>query len=471
MSMMENAALLRNYVENGSDSAFGQLVSRYFDLVYSAALRLVAGDAHLAQDVAQTVFTDFARKARTLPADVLLGGWLYQHTCFTATKAVRSERRRQARERLAVEMNLQTDPPEVDWHQLAPVLEEAMSHLKTADRDALVLRFFERQSFRAVGDSLGTSEDGARKRVDRALDKLRGFFGRRGMVITAAVLADALNTQAVTIAPAGVAATVTTASLAGVAAGASATIPILKLMLLTKSKIAFAVLAASMATVAIIQSHANARLDADNQALRRQTASLAAASAENQPLATAPKSAPIPSSALSTEEFNELLRLRGEAGRLKSQLTAANLSLARDKAAQLKAPADPVVAAIEAKQAAIEKMIYVKQWLLAFHLFAAENNGLFPTNLEQAVAYAPAGDKGETKLATDQFEVVYQGRLDAIPKLSQTIVIREKEATQSPTDGRWSRSYGFADGHSEIHVAPDGNFEPWESQHLLKPGQ
>jgi DNA-directed RNA polymerase specialized sigma24 family protein len=133
MSMMENAALLRNYVENGSDSAFGQLVSRYFDLVYSAALRLVAGDAHLAQDVAQTVFTDFARKARTLPADVLLGGWLYQHTCFTASKAVRSERRRQARERLAVEMNLQTDPPEVDWHQLAPVLEEAMSHLKTAD--------------------------------------------------------------------------------------------------------------------------------------------------------------------------------------------------------------------------------------------------------------------------------------------------------------------------------------------------
>jgi hypothetical protein len=69
---------------------------------------------------------------------------------------------------------------------------------------------------------------------------------------------------------------------------------------------------------------------------------------------------------------------------------------------------------------------------------------------------------------TNQFEIVYQGALNEITNSAGTIVIREKEAWQS-ADGGWHRTYGFADGHSEIHKAEDGDFGPWETQHLQKP--
>src|SRR5262245_41529124 len=99
--MTESGQLLRKYVGQRDEQAFDELVKRHVDLVYSTALRQV-GDAHTAQDVAQTVFTDLARKASALPRDVVLGGWLYRHTCFTAAKALRTERRRQIREQEAV---------------------------------------------------------------------------------------------------------------------------------------------------------------------------------------------------------------------------------------------------------------------------------------------------------------------------------------------------------------------------------
>src|SRR5687768_381697 len=99
--MSEAQQLLADYVKNGSETAFRELVSRYVDLVYSAAVRLVNGDIHLAEDVAQTVFADFARMARGLSPDVMIGGWLHRHTCFVASKTLRGERRRQLRERQA----------------------------------------------------------------------------------------------------------------------------------------------------------------------------------------------------------------------------------------------------------------------------------------------------------------------------------------------------------------------------------
>ncbi len=237
MKMTDGAGWLRSYVENGSGDAFSKLVAAHFDLVYCAAVRRVGGDAHLAQDVTQTVFTDLARKARSLPREVYLAGWLYRHTCFTAAKAVRGERRRQTRERQAVEMNAQNDPADAVWQQLAPVLEEAMRELADADRDAILLRFFERQTFRVVGDTLGTSEDGARKRVERALEKLRGYFGRRGVTVSAVVLGEVLSAQAVTTAPAGVAATVAAAALAGAALTGGTASTIIKILTMTKPKL------------------------------------------------------------------------------------------------------------------------------------------------------------------------------------------------------------------------------------------
>ena len=109
--MTETNQLLRDYVCNGSEAAFRELVGRYMNLVYSVAVRRVGGDAHLAQDVVQTVFTDLAGKARLLPSNVTLGGWLHRHTCFVSSSLLRAERRWQTREREAVEMNSLQNPP------------------------------------------------------------------------------------------------------------------------------------------------------------------------------------------------------------------------------------------------------------------------------------------------------------------------------------------------------------------------
>src|SRR5262245_2056693 len=115
--MTDSQRLLTEYA-NGSESAFRELVLRYVNLVYSAAIRLVDGDAHLAEDVAQTVFVDLAGAADSLSRDVMLGGWLHRHTCFVAAKAMRAERRRQFRESQAAQMNALNDHTESNLAQI-----------------------------------------------------------------------------------------------------------------------------------------------------------------------------------------------------------------------------------------------------------------------------------------------------------------------------------------------------------------
>src|ERR1035437_9669098 len=129
LNMTDSGTLLAEYVKDGSEPAFRELVTRYVDLVYSAAVRLVEGDRHLAEDVAQTVFADLARLARSFPTGVMLGGWLHRHTCYVAATLLRGERRRRARERQAVEMNALQDHSEANLALLAPLLDEAINQL------------------------------------------------------------------------------------------------------------------------------------------------------------------------------------------------------------------------------------------------------------------------------------------------------------------------------------------------------
>src|SRR6266404_5778624 len=129
MKMTENQRLLAEFVNIGSEQAFRKLLTRYINLVYSAAVRLVNGDTHLAQDVTQTVFVDLARMARTLPKTLMIGGWLHHHTVLVAGTIMRSERRRHLRERQAVEMNAVRDHSDTNLDQIAPILDEAIDRL------------------------------------------------------------------------------------------------------------------------------------------------------------------------------------------------------------------------------------------------------------------------------------------------------------------------------------------------------
>ena len=127
--MISVEELLADYVNNGSEAAFRTIVDRYLNLVYGTALRLVSNDTHRAQDVAQTVFINLATQAKTLSKEVKLGGWLHRNTVYVAANVLRSERRRQAREWEAMEMNAQTDHSEAHRKQLEPLLDEAINQL------------------------------------------------------------------------------------------------------------------------------------------------------------------------------------------------------------------------------------------------------------------------------------------------------------------------------------------------------
>jgi len=230
--MIEDAELLRRYVEERSEGAFAQLVKRRVGLVYSVAVRQCGGDMHLAEDVTQRVFADLARKAKELARRPVLSGWLYRSTQFAASDVVRGERRRRAREEENHHMNeisnegrgADSGQGAVDWGKLRSVLDEAMGELGEEDRDAVALRFFEEKSFAEIGGRFALSEEAARKRVQRAVGKLQGMLARRGVTSTEAALALVLANQAAATVPVGLAASVTSGALAGAGlAGAAVT--------------------------------------------------------------------------------------------------------------------------------------------------------------------------------------------------------------------------------------------------------
>src|SRR5947207_9645259 len=213
--------LLQAYALDHSERAIDHSVERYLDLVYTAAMRQVR-DAHLAEEVCQAVFVILARKAAKLPRAVVLAGWLFRTTRFVAARAVRTEERRRGHEREAAEMQIDTGS-EPNWNEVESVLDEAITVLPKKDRDAVLLRYFQRRSLREVGKELGTSEDGARKRVDRAVEKLRGFFAGKGLTLSAAFLVSGLSDKAIQAAPGGLAAAVNAAGhSSGAALSASA---------------------------------------------------------------------------------------------------------------------------------------------------------------------------------------------------------------------------------------------------------
>jgi RNA polymerase sigma factor (sigma-70 family) len=219
--MPDDIELLRHYADNGAEVAFTELVQRHLNFVYSAALRRVGGDTHLAEDVAQQVFIALARQAPALSDRTVLTGWLYTTARFVSARVVRTEKRRQAREQEAYIMN-QNATPDPDWDRLRPVLDAAMDRLNDREREALLLRFFEGRPFAEMGAKLSLTEDAARMRVERALDKLRRLLADRGVRSTAAAIAFLLESQSVTAAPAGLAATIAGKSLAASGVASSA---------------------------------------------------------------------------------------------------------------------------------------------------------------------------------------------------------------------------------------------------------
>jgi RNA polymerase sigma factor (sigma-70 family) len=238
--MSDDMTLVREFATNQSEPAFAALVERHIALIHSAALRQV-GDAHLAEEITQAVFIILARKAASLGAKTILSAWLYRTTRYAAADALRTRRRRQAREQEAYMQSTLNEPQEDAWAQLAPLLDDALAELGETDRTALVLRFFENKTAREIAVAMRMKEAGAQKRVARALEKLRALFVKRGVALTATVIAGAVAANSVQAAPAGLAVKVSVVAANGTAVTTSiATLVKGTLKIMTYAKLKFA---------------------------------------------------------------------------------------------------------------------------------------------------------------------------------------------------------------------------------------
>jgi len=315
--------LLRDYAEGRSEPAFAELVRRYIDLVYSAALRMVR-DAHRAEDVTQAVFVALARSARPLAERPVLSGWLHRTAQNLAANTVRSDVRRRVREQEAAAMNeLLSGEPDVTWEDISPHLDASLGELSEAERDLLLLRYFQRKPAREMAQALGVSEDAAQKRVSRAVERLRELLAKRGVTVGASGLAAVISVHAVPAAPVGLAATVSAAAIVGataVAATTAAATPTIAMTLLQKTLVTSVLVAAvgtglyearqvsALRTRAETLQQQQAPLAEQVQQLTRQrdeaARRLATLGDENERL---------------TRNTTELLRLRAETGMLRLQ--------------------------------------------------------------------------------------------------------------------------------------------------------
>jgi RNA polymerase sigma factor (sigma-70 family) len=347
--MTADTQLLRDYATGKSQDAFSELVRRHLNLVYSAALRQVRSP-QLAEEVSQSVFTDLARAADKLTPDTILTAWLYQVTRRTAIDVIRRESRRQARERLAVEMAVMNTA--AHWNHIEPLLEDAMETLDDADRAAILLRYFENKSLREVGQSLGTSDDAAQKRVSRAVERLREFFSKRGVTIGASGLVVLISAHAIQAAPLTLAATIsTTAVLAGTTIHTSTAVTATKAIAMTTlQKILITATIAVLVGAGIHEARQASHLREENQKLQQQpfAEQIKQLQRERDELANRLSSLSDDSEKVKGDS-QDLLKLRAEV----TQLRRDSQELAQLKAAETN---DPAQVRLKSWLAAVKKL-------------------------------------------------------------------------------------------------------------------
>jgi RNA polymerase sigma factor (sigma-70 family) len=265
--MTDDAQLLRHYAERNSQPAFAELVRRHVGWIYQASLRRTGERHDLAQDVVQQVFLALARHAGAVARHESVAGWLYITTRYAASHVLRAESRRRKYESAAGSMNDPEQPSAADhWAEIRPLLDEALDRLPGRDRDALLQRFFEGMSVSEMAAMLGIGEDGVRKRLDRALDKLRASFDRRGISSTAAALGALLGSHASAAVPPAVQALAANAPWSAAAAQPALTLGVIHLMNTTKAGLIGAglmgIAAVSSLTFAIREVRAQQAADA-----------------------------------------------------------------------------------------------------------------------------------------------------------------------------------------------------------------
>ncbi len=465
--------LLRRYADEGAEDAFTELVRRHCNLVWAAARR-VSGNPDLARDVAQTVFTDLARKAKQLPAGTVLAGWLYRAACQAASNQVRAETRRAHWEQKSMSNTELPSDPSAETRaaeDLQPVLDAALATLPELDRDAVVLRFLAGRSFAEVGAVLGTTDDAAQKRVSRALEKLRDAFRRCGIGVNGGLVSAALSLAGTEAAPAGLATAVAGSALAGAGVTAGGIFSGLTLM---KTKLVLGMVAGAAAVGTLVwQQQRFARLTDENVALRQEVVAL------SRPAEVAQPTADLAELERLREGHAELLRLRGEVARLRQAAAPTGNERLRDAEARV-AQAEAQTAAIKAEVAFRARRTQIietgKHLGLAARIFSTEHDNQFPTTFDDLRTYL--GYRGNKDDLLDHFEFFPQPRAVSESE-PQLILFREREPRPMPAAALseeeaeglgspvnlqpgWERTYVLADGSVQSFHSVTGDFSQFE---------
>jgi DNA-binding CsgD family transcriptional regulator len=146
--------------------------------------------------------------------NTILRGWLFKAARFAVADALKKQNRHKRHVQRAAELSAGDLSPAnaAAWSHLAPALEEAVACLNEKDRQAIMLRFYESKSLAEVGEILGISEEAAKKRCSRAVEKLRAILTREGVAVSLALLLLLLTTRASQAAPLGLGLTISGAA-------------------------------------------------------------------------------------------------------------------------------------------------------------------------------------------------------------------------------------------------------------------
>ena len=454
--MNEDTTLLHRYAHEGDESAFSELVGRHVNLVWGAAQRITR-DHDLARDVAQTVFCDLARKARSLPSATIIPGWLYRSASLAALKILRTNARRSERERLAMIDTPPSDDAETRAaNALLPYVDEALATLPEADRDAVLLRYFGGKNYAQIGATAGISDDAAQKRVSRALEKLRAQFLQRGIDVSQGAIAAGLAIASAQAAPVGMATLLSTAAMSSAATATITTI-------LASMKTPLILVSAAVATTAAISiatiQHNQVR------ALREENAALQ----QNQ--ASPPMDTTIAPNAVSDDEQLELARLRSEVATLRKTLKSQSADLAALKSPRTAGkPVPDALGGGEANdthtpQEAASRDIAVnalKLLGLAARIAASDNHDQLPTTFDQlrkSLELTPGG-KFSGGVGLDSFEFFPQPR--AIMETEPQLILFREKAPRHLVSGLWERCYTLVDGSVQTVTNSTADFSQTE---------
>jgi RNA polymerase sigma factor (sigma-70 family) len=493
--MAPDNELLARWLKTGSEKDFGELVQRHLGMVHSAALRVVNGDQHLAEDVTQTVFADLARKARTLRDRPSLAGWLHTSARYAAMTHLRGEHRRRQREQEAHAMPTDPSTDAFDWSDLQPVIDDAVGDLSTKDREALLLRYFENRSHREIGEILGLSDNAARMRVERALDKVRRLLAKRGVTSSASGLAAALLAHT-TLGTASLTAAQITATAVTASAAVGSGFTLLHLMTATQLKTGLAAVAivAGLSVPIVVQHRAIDGLESKNAAMAEQIQRIVLVEADNARLrGEAVDRAELEALRL---EHEELLRLRREAASATKALEESRLALSRATNA---ARSESIAPTEEEERAKLIGRVYqdlniqraqlrrlggdwVKLHWAASRLVSgteqAEVIGAVLLEREAelkerlavvSVIYsqlsAARGNKPITVTARPEMLEPVSLLPSAATNHRETLLLYREPTVVSDPSGGFRRLYWFADGHSEEVVQSHRDFSAWERSH------